>query len=81
MAGFPGRARQVGYALAAMPDEMDLPWHRVVNARGTVSPRRSGGVHWFQQALLEGEGILFEGGRIDLRRFRWTVQENDEKGD
>ena len=80
LAGFPGRARQVGYALAALPEEMDLPWHRVVNAQGTVSPRRSSGVHRLQQALLEDEGVLFEDGRIDLGRFRWSVQGKGGKG-
>ena len=39
LAGYPGRARQVGYALAGMPEEMDLPWHRVINAQGKISPR------------------------------------------
>lgn len=73
IAGLAGRARQVGYAMAALPDEHDVPWHRVVNARGEVS-RRSGG-HTFEQiqrVLLEDEGVLFDPrGRIDLERFGW----------
>ena len=39
LAGYPGRARQVGFALAGMPGEWDLPWHRIINAQGKVSPR------------------------------------------
>ena len=81
LAGFPGRARQVGFALAALPEELDLPWHRVVNARGRVSPRRQGGSHRLQQLLLEEEGVLFEEGRIDLKRFRWIGQDDVENGD
>ena len=81
LAGFPGRARQVGFALAALPEELDLPWHRVVNTRGCVSIRRQGGSHRLQQLLLEEEGVLFEEGRIDLKRFRWIGQDDVENGD
>ena len=73
VAGLPGRARQVGYALAALPDEHDIPWHRVVNAKGEVSPR-SGGTAFeqIQRVLLEEEGIRFnERGRVDLEGCGW----------
>ena len=72
-AGFPGHARQVGYAMAALSDDHDVPWHRVVNARGEVS-RRSGGSAFeeIQRVLLEAEGVRFdERGRIPLREFGW----------
>ncbi len=72
-AGLPGRARQVGYAMAALPHGSDVPWHRVVNARGEIS-RRSGGSAFeqIQRVLLEAEGVRFNaGGRIDLKTFRW----------
>ena len=64
-------ARQVGYALHALPEGSDVPWHRVVNARGEISLRASG---WEvpQRALLEREGVRFDArGRIDLARFGW----------
>jgi methylated-DNA-protein-cysteine methyltransferase-like protein len=72
-AGLPGRARQVGYALAALPDEPDVPWHRVINARGEVSPRSGGsGFEHLQRVLLEAEGVSFDArGRVDLDRFGW----------
>ena len=35
----PTGARQVGYALAALGPRTKVPWHRVINSRGTVSPR------------------------------------------
>jgi methylated-DNA-protein-cysteine methyltransferase-like protein len=70
-AGLTGHARQIGYALAALDDDSDVPWHRVVNARGEVSARsgdRSAQV--LQRALLEAEGIRFDPrGRIDLERY------------
>ena len=71
LAGMPGAARQVGYALAALRSATRLPWHRVVNARGAVSLRSAGGASQ-QRYLLEKEGVDFDaGGRIDLGRFRW----------
>lgn len=72
-AGSPGRARQVGYALAALPDGHDVPWQRVVNARGEVSPRSAAlGYERLQRTLLEAEGVEFDArGRIDLDRFGW----------
>ena len=72
-AGLPGRARQVGYAMAALPDDHDVPWHRVINAQGRVSARAGGSAfETIQRALLEGEGVHFdESGRVDLDRFGW----------
>jgi methylated-DNA-protein-cysteine methyltransferase related protein len=72
MAGLAGQARQVGYALSALPERSTLPWHRVINAAGKISLRRasSGGVT--QRLILEREGIRFDaGGRADLERFGW----------
>ena len=40
LAGLPGHARQVGYAMHALPAGTTVPWHRVVNAQGAVSRRR-----------------------------------------
>lgn len=74
LAGYPGRARQVGYALAGMPDDWELPWHRVINARGEISPRAWTKMHELQQALLEREGIVFAGVKIDLKRYRWQPE-------
>jgi methylated-DNA-protein-cysteine methyltransferase-like protein len=70
-AGLPGAARQVGYALHALPDGSDVPWQRVVNARGEIPPRASG--HELpQRRMLEREGVRFDArGRIDLARYGW----------
>lgn len=75
LAGYPGRARQVGYALAGMPEELDLPWHRVINAQGRISPRVHNGFHEWQYDLLEGEGVVFRNNRVDLACFRWRPGE------
>ncbi|HXV13449.1 MAG TPA: MGMT family protein [Candidatus Krumholzibacteria bacterium] len=64
--------RQVGYALHALPDGSDVPWHRVVNAQGRISLRSGLGGESFQNALLKAEAVEFDAkGRIDLDRFRW----------
>ena len=62
-------ARTVGWALRACPQ--DIPWHRVVNAQGKISPRSSAGANR-QRVLLQREGVRFDrAGRIDLERFGW----------
>jgi methylated-DNA-protein-cysteine methyltransferase related protein len=75
LAGMPRAARQVGYALRATPDNVKIPWHRVVNAQGRVSMRlkdwQSGGDD-LQKILLEAEGVEFdETGKMNLKRYRW----------
>ncbi len=68
----PHGARQVGYALAALRDNNQVPWHRVVNARGEISSRAKSGYEDYQRILLEDEGITFNSnGRIDLTQFLW----------
>ena len=70
LAGLEGHARQVGYALHNLPERSDVPWHRVVNARGEISPRSAGDSHELQRMLLESEGVeLDPRGRIDLKKF------------
>ena len=72
LAALPGRARQVGYALHALPSGSDLPWHRVINAKGEVSLRTESGWEGFQRQLLEEEGVAFDSaGRVDLNEYRW----------
>ena len=74
LAGLEGHARQIGYALHNLPDENKIPWHRVVNAKGEISPRSVGDSHELQRLLLEAEGVELDlRGRIDLKRFRWTT--------
>lgn len=71
LAGYPGQARQVGYALHALNDD-DVPWFRVVNAAGKISLTDARGGASLQKVLLEQEGIEFsESGIILMKRFRW----------
>jgi methylated-DNA-protein-cysteine methyltransferase-like protein len=72
MLGAPRAARTVGWALHDLPEGRDIPWQRVVNAKGAVSfPPGSQGAA-VQRALLEGEGVVFDGqGLINLKVFGW----------
>jgi methylated-DNA-protein-cysteine methyltransferase-like protein len=72
LAGLGGAARQVGYALAALPAHSAVPWHRVINAQGTISMRKQSGPDLEQRLLLENEGVRFDaGGRASLDTFGW----------
>ncbi len=72
LAGLGGHARQVGYALHAMATERPVPWHRVVNSRGEISPRAEPGGDAIQRQLLEREGVAFDDtDRLELTRYRW----------
>jgi methylated-DNA-protein-cysteine methyltransferase related protein len=75
LAGMPRAARQVGYALHALPHGSRVPWQRVVNHRGRISLRSSGGHDQWQRVLLEEEGVEFDtADRIALSRFQWRPE-------
>ncbi len=70
LSGFPGQPRLAGYALFNLPDGIDIPWQRVINARGEISlPGKRGDE---QRRLLEAEGVVFKGNRVDMKRFGWN---------
>lgn len=72
LAGLAGHARQVGYALHALPAGTAVPWHRVINAAGAVSLRAMAGDEITQRQLLEEEGVGFDlRGRVRLSAVRW----------
>jgi methylated-DNA-protein-cysteine methyltransferase related protein len=70
IAGHGIQARQVGYALAALKSESDVPWQRVINAQGRISLPGVGGV--IQKKLLDEEGVEFDDqDRVDFWQFGW----------
>jgi methylated-DNA-protein-cysteine methyltransferase-like protein len=72
LAGLPGHARQVGYALHDLGDDSGVPWHRVINAQGRVSLRGEPGWDAIQRQLLERERVRFDAeGRVSLPRYQW----------
>ena len=73
LARLPGQARQVGYALYKVQGQSDVPWHRVINAKGEISySALRHGADYLQRSLLEQEGIPFSPeGKISLKDCRW----------
>lgn len=69
LSGLPAAARRVSQALRRAPKGLRLPWHRVINSQGKISfPEGSSG--WkSQKDRLEGEGVIFLKGKINLDRF------------
>ena len=66
-------ARMVGYAMAALPSNVDVPWQRVINHRGEISRRSRGDGCLRQRKLLEEERIGFDPkGRVDLKKVLWV---------
>jgi methylated-DNA-protein-cysteine methyltransferase-like protein len=66
----PRNSRLVGKALKDIPDEMNIPAWRVVNAQGRTAPG------WDKQReLLEYEGVRFKpSGLVDLKRHLWRPE-------
>lgn len=70
--------RMAGYALGGLPADTEIPWQRVVNSRGGISPRGDPLATDRQRKLLAEEGVLFmPDGRIDLDLFGWAGPEPD----
>ncbi|MBD8164303.1 MGMT family protein [Erwinia persicina] len=70
LAGSPRAARQVGGVLKRLPEGSKLPWHRVINRKGSIS--LAGDDLNRQRNALLSEGIVVSvEGHIDLKRYRW----------
>lgn len=69
--GLPRHARHVGFALAHVSEGNNVPWHRVVNARGQLHQQRGNPAR--QQQLLTAEGItLTPSGNVNLKHYQWS---------
>lgn len=81
LASLYGKARLVGYALYRVDVQSDIPWHRVINAKGKISQSPSRyGADELQRSLLEKEGIKFSlEGKINLREYLWLPDLSLEK--
>ena len=70
--GSPRLARQVGWALAALPRGADVPWHRVLRSSGALAFQGDPARAVLQRARLEDEGVVFEGDRVPMERYGWA---------
>ncbi|MBB1321911.1 MULTISPECIES: MGMT family protein [Shewanella] len=70
-AGLPGRARYVSRALKLAPQNLTLPWHRVINSQGKISFANNTDAFQTQQQLLRLDGIEVNAGKISLSQYQW----------
>ncbi len=71
-------ARTVGYAMNAS-NEDNVPWQRVINAKGGCSTAKITFATNLQQNMLEEEGVKFnEKGFCDLEVYRWYPEGFEE---
>jgi methylated-DNA-protein-cysteine methyltransferase-like protein len=75
VAGLPQRARLVGMVLRQTPSARGLPWYRVINAGGRISFPVGSDAYQRQRHKLEAEGVVFVGGRVDLKRHGWPSRD------
>ena len=73
LAGNPNWSRVVGYALHVNPDPDAIPCFRVVNRFGEPSSAFAFGGKNMQILLLEGEGVTFTDGKVDLKKYLWDT--------
>lgn len=76
LAGLPGYARYVGYAMKKLPEGTKLPWHRVVNSQGKLSFPTGSQQYQTQKERLESEGIVFINGRFAMKKYGWNQDVN-----
>lgn len=71
IAGIPRGARQVGYALRHSPQEMTLPWHRVITSSGKSAFDKDSRAFRMQRDRLAEEGVVMLNGKVDMSKYRW----------
>lgn len=69
--GRPRMGRHVGWALAALDPDLDVPWWRVIRSDGTIAMQGDPSRGPVQVALLREEGVVVERDRVNMRQFRW----------
>lgn len=72
--GAPGAARQVGWALAALPAGTDVPWQRVIRSSGHLALQGDPARGTVQRLLLEAEGVALTGDRVPMDRYGWLPE-------
>ena len=71
LSGNSNHARAVGQLLKSLPEGSKVPWHRVINSKGSISFPKLSPRYKKQQYLLEQEGVIFKGDKINLTKYKW----------
>ncbi len=69
-----GNPRVVGYALHANKNPDTVPCHRVVNVNGELAKGYAFGGLGIQKQLLEQEGVIFTGDKVDLDKYLYILK-------
>ena len=73
LAGDARAARQVSWILNSSTRKYNLPWHRVINSKGTIALKSIDGKE-YQKYLLEQEDIeVSDNFEVDLNKYLWRV--------
>jgi len=73
LSGIPGKARYVGYVLKNLPEDSNIPWHRIINAQGKISFPVDTEAYREQKQRLLAENIIFKDHRISLKQYIWKT--------
>lgn len=68
--------RTVGWVLHKNSDPQNVPCHRVVNFRGAVAANYAFGGEAVQRKKLESEGVEFVGGRVEMNKYLFNMEDN-----
>ena len=71
IAGIPRGARQVGYALRHLPEDYDVPWHRVLQVSGRIAFQKGSRSYKEQSKRLQTEDVTVISGKVDMKKYRW----------
>lgn len=72
LAGLPGAARLAGTVLCGLPENTELPWHRVINAQGKISLPIDSAAYKKQLQRLQAEGVEIKNGKISLHIYGYN---------
>lgn len=69
--GYPGLARYVAKILKDLPNNSQIPWHRVINSQGKSSFPENSTMYYLQLSKLRQEGIILSESKIIPKQFFW----------
>ncbi len=71
LAGNPKAARAVGVLMRNNPDFLNIPCHRIVGRDGCLTGYSGDKGVAAKKTILEKEGVVFKGNKVDLGKSLW----------
>ena len=72
LAGLPGRARMVGKVMQLAPNEMQVPWYRILKSNGQLAFKAGSENAKRQTGLLQEEGVVVLNNRVNMKQYAWV---------